>query len=78
MQKRQKKNMLCISLRTPIKEEYYHLRSTHTQQGNIRGEEKQNEDNCAIRLQNTHAHAFAEKEKIQICLEIEEKKTKNF
>ncbi len=30
MQKRTK-NMLCISLRMPIKEEHYHLRSTHTQ-----------------------------------------------
>jgi len=39
------------------------LRSTHTQQKKtIRGKEKENEDYCAIRLQNTHTHTRRKKE----------------
>jgi hypothetical protein len=56
MQKRKEnKNMLCISLRMPIREEHYHLRSTHMQhKENQEYTREKNEDYCAIRLQNTH------------------------
>jgi len=65
----------------PIKEEHYHLRSTHTQQKEnqeyTREEKKKDEDYCAIRLQNTHTHTHANnclQKKIRICLEIEKQK----
>jgi hypothetical protein len=44
--------VLCISLRTPFKEEYYQLRSTHT---HIRNKKTGREEYCAIRLQNTRS-----------------------
>jgi len=49
--------MLCISLRTPIKEEHYHLRSTHTQRKKLYEGRKKKTKIIVPFDYKTHTHA---------------------